>query len=764
MLLNLLGVAGVLASPAPQFTAPPETTVAPDACAKIASATDAQLAADPAATPTVPASIAYDCLQTVPNKVEPAQKLINSIKAFVQWQSTLAWLKDPPASYMLPAVDIEAGLDTISTQVDAGDFLSEYEFGLAIVELFASAHDGHFAFRPDVFKGFTFRNSLAFDLVSVSRDGLEIPKLYHYADLNDTLPTGDAAMPAAVVEINGQDAAAVIEGLDLKFSSFQDPDSQWNSQFQTYATPDALPIVGASLAYQGPSTTFTYDNGENKTAESFAIIRPGANFTGVVTGEDYYQRFCNPDLSLAAEAASSTTSTSSSASSTETATTLAAPEPTIQGFPFPVIRDSGSNTTAGYFLNGTGYDDVAVLSVLGFSPFGTFDTIEYLTNFQSTLEEFLAKSKEAGKTKLVIDVTANGGGFVVAGYELFIQIFPDVEPFQAHDLRLSESLEKMGRIAASLQDQILTVDSSNITTDEQFALAVLQQSSVVSNLIPGGVFSPDGANLTTVDEILSPVTLQRDRFTAYQQTPLNDTSSTFNLTGTGNRANPPPAVFDPENVVILTDAACSSTCTLFSYLMINQLNIKTVAVGGRPNAGKMQSVAGVEGAQVFPLDEISAAASAVMFLSPESEQEALNGTELGIIAEGYAISRAANPDSPGAVNGKNAFSMTDAETPLQFLYQPANCRFFYTAPMIYGPEEVWKRAVDATWTDPAKFCVDGSQMPQLGVQRADVKFFAGDSAKTESKESTNAATRSVIAGGVQVTALLATWVVMMLFM
>ena len=48
MLLNLLGVAGVLASPAPQFTAPPETTVAPDACAKIASATDAQLAADPA--------------------------------------------------------------------------------------------------------------------------------------------------------------------------------------------------------------------------------------------------------------------------------------------------------------------------------------------------------------------------------------------------------------------------------------------------------------------------------------------------------------------------------------------------------------------------------------------------------------------------------------------------------------------------------------------------------------------------------------------
>ena len=240
-------------------------------------------------------------------------------------------------------------------------------------------------------------------------------------------------MPAAVVEINGQDAATVIEGLDLKFSSFQDADSQWNSQFQTYATPDALPIVGASLAYQGPSMTFTYDNGENKTAESFAVIRAGANFTGVNTGEDYYQRFCNPDLSLAATSANSTTSTATSESSTTSATTLAAPEPTIQGFPFPVVRDSGSNTTAGYFLNGTGYEDVAVLSVLGFSPFGTFDTIEYLTNFQSTVEEFLVKSKEAGKTKLVIDVTANGGGFVVAGYELFIQVRLITDPLRYND-------------------------------------------------------------------------------------------------------------------------------------------------------------------------------------------------------------------------------------------------------------------------------------------------------------------------------------------
>lgn len=83
---------------------------------------------------------------------------------------------------MLPPVDILGGLDNISSTAVAGRFVSEYEFQLSIVELISSAHDGHFAFRPDVFKAFIFRNSLVADLVSVSRDGKEVPKLYHYCE------------------------------------------------------------------------------------------------------------------------------------------------------------------------------------------------------------------------------------------------------------------------------------------------------------------------------------------------------------------------------------------------------------------------------------------------------------------------------------------------------------------------------------------------------------------------------------------------------
>jgi hypothetical protein len=84
-------------------------------------------------------------------------QLVKSLKAFVQWQSTLAFLKDPPPSYMLPPTDIEGGLDDLSTAAAAGGFASEYDFQLGIITLFATAHDGHFGYQPDVFKAFGFK-------------------------------------------------------------------------------------------------------------------------------------------------------------------------------------------------------------------------------------------------------------------------------------------------------------------------------------------------------------------------------------------------------------------------------------------------------------------------------------------------------------------------------------------------------------------------------------------------------------------------------
>lgn len=127
----------------------------------------------------IDAKIAHDCLQNVPNYPEPAVKLIESLKAFVQWQSTLAWLKNPPASYDFPPLDILGGFDNLTKVVNRGGFTSEYNFQVALVELIESAHDYHLSYNPDLLGVFWFVFPDLLDLISVSSDGKELPKLYH---------------------------------------------------------------------------------------------------------------------------------------------------------------------------------------------------------------------------------------------------------------------------------------------------------------------------------------------------------------------------------------------------------------------------------------------------------------------------------------------------------------------------------------------------------------------------------------------------------
>ena len=515
------------------------------------------------------------------------------------------------------------------------------------------------------------------------------------------LTQGAEEEPVAITRINGQDAETFLNEVNLKYSSFQDPDSQWNSQFPSYANPGALLSIAASLVYMGDSLTLGYENGEERTEDSLAIVQSGADFDGVETGEDFYDRFCDPD------AANATTTQPGAGSAVGSELERDAVVPVE--FPAPVVQDSGANETFGYFLSGgAAYDDVAVLSVSSFAGTGV-GGVEYLTNFQEVVAAFLERSRRAGKRRLVVDLSANGGGFVVAGFELFAQLFPDIERFGAENIRLSGSLADIARVF----EGVLSPDFQPQTLDELRGVQALAQSPIASNLVPGAVFTPRDEPFASVGDVVAPVELRGDRFTAYLHTPLDMPAADFNLTGTGDRADPPPAVFRPEDVVLLTDGTCGSTCTIFSYLMILQAGVKTVTMGGRPRAGPMQAIAGVEGAQVFNMVDIAAAASAALGLAAGvgAEEELGARDELEALAAGYAVRRAADPAFAGSVNGKNAFAMADARTPLQFLYEPANCRFFATREMLAAPEAAWRRAVDATWSDPARFCVAGSRKP-----------------------------------------------------
>ena len=65
---------------------------------------------------------------------------------------------------------------------------------------------------------------------------------------------------------------------------------------------------------------------------------------------------------------------------------------------------------SGYFLKGDDYDDVAVLSVPSFVG----ETTDELP-FQSVNTYLINEAVAKGKKKLIVDVSANGGGTILQG-------------------------------------------------------------------------------------------------------------------------------------------------------------------------------------------------------------------------------------------------------------------------------------------------------------------------------------------------------------
>jgi hypothetical protein len=76
----------------------------------------------------------------------------------------------------MPAVDILGGLQEIRNNASSGIYTNQYTFDAALTDLVLQAHDGHFVYVPALLSTFHYYNDLP--LVSISADGLSLPKVY----------------------------------------------------------------------------------------------------------------------------------------------------------------------------------------------------------------------------------------------------------------------------------------------------------------------------------------------------------------------------------------------------------------------------------------------------------------------------------------------------------------------------------------------------------------------------------------------------------
>lgn len=126
------------------------------------------------------AQLAHDCLVSIPINRGDALRLVDGLTSFWKWQSTIDFLKDPPSGYLLPASDLVGELAKIRRKVSKGKYKNEYDFQSDLSALARTTHDGHFNLQLDAANVFRFRRSRAGPIVSVSKDGKSLPKIYSF--------------------------------------------------------------------------------------------------------------------------------------------------------------------------------------------------------------------------------------------------------------------------------------------------------------------------------------------------------------------------------------------------------------------------------------------------------------------------------------------------------------------------------------------------------------------------------------------------------
>lgn len=182
------------------------------------------------------------------------------------------------------------------------------------------------------------------------------------------------------------------------------------------------------LGFTSDFYNYTFENGTTKSVQNVAEAL--ISFDDINSGQTLFD-VLNSLPSTKVESA-----TASTTSSVRISTTTS-----LVGYPTPVVihRDG---YISGYFLPNS---SVAVLVMQGFIDPAETDTDAPLLQSE-VVASFLSSCLKYNKTKLIVDVQANGGGAVLEGYDTFQRIFPGLEPFGASRMRNTEVGKFLGSV------------------------------------------------------------------------------------------------------------------------------------------------------------------------------------------------------------------------------------------------------------------------------------------------------------------------------
>ncbi|KAI9045802.1 uncharacterized protein KD926_007105 [Aspergillus affinis] len=640
-------------------------------------------------TGDIAAEAAYKCLKSVPVAVKDDEELIDELKLLWQWHSETGWLKNPPSTWELGPLDLIGELDKIKKNLHSYD--SEYDVQSAINRLTVRTGNYHFNYEPDILQVFSFQRLLG--VATVSEDGTSVPKTYVSADLF-ARKDDDSIDISPIKSINGKDVQKFLEEV-ADDSQYINPDARYNSLADRGLQEESRGYFLVQQAYQGAYTNFTFANGTTRDVVNVAMT--AQNFSDIASGKDFFQSFCTGDISsYGADSEMMKKSHLKRAPLRRWAKRQTIPS---DDYPNPIVEHS-LGAVAGYFLTGSGLTDVAVLKIITFDPKETG-----YREFQKVIRQFLERCTQANKKKLVIDLRENGGGETALLLDAFMQLFPDKEPFSAQRYRAQDQFKLVGEAVDAIQTNETALKWVEKNTELGIASGYSLRYWSYWNFIDA-----NGKTFSSWDSFYGPHKFNDDEFSSIVRYNLSNSNPSSILPGNftfTEASNNKKAPFSADNIVMFTDGLCGSSCASFHEELKNIAGIKAVTVGGRAKPGPMQTIGGTKGGEVIPF-------SAVSYDIPEL----LNvTTQLGIAPDldSSPIHRILDTeqvflrvgDSYSRLQVQDQIRKGDSsQTPLQYIYEAADCRIWYTAQTLVNPEKAWA----AAWNAHTKRtnCVEGS--------------------------------------------------------
>lgn len=449
----------------------------------------------------------------------------------------------------------------------------------------------------------------------------------------------------------------------------QDPDAAYNSQLYSAALANVLETTGARqflYTILADESVIEFANATKGTIANIAWV--ATNFSGINSAEAVHERFEVPGKT----------------GETEAPIRHVRPgfAPALAGYPeaFVIHED---RYQSGYLFNESALKDTAVLAVnLFISPNQTgggtilpSDVLADLLDFSRVSAEFVETSRKQGKSRFIIDLQGSGGGLAWNAISLYATLFPNNSKahmkmrVRAHPL-LNWVGTMLGKMGADVKTMPYPVGSS-------------------------GFLDKDLKNFTDWSSFYGPEKIGEDEYTNIIQ-PQEVSYAADGLPGIFTIPEP---WFKPEDTIIVTDGHCASACAYIVGIMSRELGVQVVAMGGRPIDAPMQAVGGTKGGPVIALGSYQKLWPA---LGPVKPPE---GIEVTPFAEADPP-LAGMPTDGWTVNSANVYPNDDLGAPLQFHYEAANCKLFYTWDTLTNMTSLWSAVADVKWNG-AK-CVKGS--------------------------------------------------------